>query len=365
MMLFDLKPKDTAAELFGREAELDRMVELLKAGNWVVVVGPRMVGKTSLIKALNSKLRDFQAIYVNLWGATGMQGLLAALVNALNSSKTLTQKVKDFSSRIEGLSVGPGGISVTSPKKPYTAVWDLFDLLGRQGGDRSKIVIELDEVQELSSVSGLFLKMLANIWNTHRNIEFVFSGSMFGLIKTLLSPKSSKSPMYGRPPAELVLSRFDSKQAKEFLRRGFKEYGVKLPPNEVLTEKIEDHLDGIPGWLTLYGNRIAVRHLSTEKALKITADEGKNVVKNELQHFLEGRDKRLYISALKSMASGGATWSTVKQFMEAVRKAPQSSPTVQNVLGNLQEGFLIEHSGEIYRIIDPMLKSLILSGVTL
>jgi ABC-type phosphate/phosphonate transport system ATPase subunit len=53
-MLFDLKPKDEPGELFGREAELDRMAELLKAGNWVVVLGPRMVGKTSLIKAANS-----------------------------------------------------------------------------------------------------------------------------------------------------------------------------------------------------------------------------------------------------------------------------------------------------------------------
>jgi AAA+ ATPase superfamily predicted ATPase len=363
-MLFDLKPKEVPRELFGRETELDRMVELLKAGNWVVVIGPRMVGKTSLIKAANSKLNGFQAIYVNLWGATGMQGLLAALVNALNSSGTLTQKVKDFASRIEGLSVGPGGISVTSPKRPYTAIWDLLDLLGRQG--RSKIVIELDEVQELSNVSGQFLKILANIWNTHRNIEFVFSGSMFGLIKTLLSPKSSKSPMYGRPPAELVLTRFDKRQAEEFLRKGFKEYKAKLYPREgELSDKIENHLDGIPGWLTLYGNSIAVRHQSPEKALKTTIDEGKNVVKNELQHFLEGREKTLYIAALKAMTGGGASWSTVKQFMEAARKTPLSSPTVQNVLRNLQDGFLIEHVEEAYRIIDPMLKTLILSGTTL
>ncbi len=112
----------------------------------------------------------------------------------------------------------------------------MLDLLGRKGG---KLVIELDEVQELSNVSGQFLKILANIWNTHRNIEFVFSGSMFGLIRTLLSPKSSKSPMYGRPPAEVVLTRFDKKRAEEFLKRGFKEYRVKVP-NEVLSQSIED-----------------------------------------------------------------------------------------------------------------------------
>ena len=358
-MLFDLKPKDAPRELFGREEELNRLVEMLRAGNWVVVIGPRMVGKTSLIKAANSKL-GFQTVYVNLWGARGIQGLLGSLVNAINSSSSLTGKFKDFAGRIEGLSIGPGGISVTSPKRPLTAVWDLLDLLGRQGG---KLVIELDEVQELSNVSGQFLKILANIWNTHRNIEFVFSGSMFGLIRTLLSPKSSKSPMYGRPPAEVVLTRFDKKRAEEFLKRGFKECRVKVP-NEVLSQSIEDHLDGMPGWLTLYGNCVAVRRQSLQKALKTTVDEGRNVVRNELQHFLEGRDKTLYVAALKATA-GGASWSTVKQFIEAARKTPVSGPTVQNVLSNLVDGFLVEHADETYRVIDPMLKNLILTGESL
>ena len=355
-MLFDLKPKDVPKELFGREAELNRLVEMLRAGNWVVVIGPRMVGKTSLIKAANSKL-NFQAVYVNLWGARGIQGLLGALVNAINSSKGLTGKFKDFASRIEGLSIGPGGISVTSPKRPLTAVWDLLDLLGRQG---SKLVIELDEVQELSDVSGQFLKILANIWNTHRNIEFVFSGSMFGLIRTILSPKSSKSPMYGRPPAELVLARFDKKQSEEFLKRGFKEYGMKMP-SEALSERVEDHIDGMPGWLTLYGNCIAVRRQSQEKALKTTIDEGRNVVRSELQHFLEGRDKIPYIAALKATANG-ASWSMAKQFIEAARGTSVSGPTVQNILSNLVDGFIVEHTGETYRVIDPMLRTLLLTG---
>ena len=87
-MLFDLKPKDAPRELFGREEELDRLVEMLRAGNWVVVIGPRMVGKTSLIKAANSKVRLSNSVCQPMGSKRGIQGLLGSLVNAINSSSS-------------------------------------------------------------------------------------------------------------------------------------------------------------------------------------------------------------------------------------------------------------------------------------
>ncbi|MGI0086109.1 MAG: hypothetical protein ACREBQ_13600, partial [Nitrososphaerales archaeon] len=117
----------------------------------------------------------------------------------------------------------------------------------------------------------------------------------------------------------------------------------------------------MPGWLTLYGNCVAVRRQSQEKALKTTIDEGRNVFRNELQHFLEGRDSKSYTAALKATANG-ASWSTAKQFIEAAQGTPVSGPTVQNILGNLVDGFLVEHAGETYRVIDPMLRTLLLTG---
>ncbi|MBS7637135.1 ATP-binding protein [Candidatus Bathyarchaeota archaeon] len=49
-MLFDLNPKTSSKELFGRERELEELIRLVRARRWVAVLGPRMVGKTSLVK---------------------------------------------------------------------------------------------------------------------------------------------------------------------------------------------------------------------------------------------------------------------------------------------------------------------------
>ena len=58
MPLFNLNPKESAKELFGRESELDELVHLIKVRRWVAVPGPRMVGKASLIKAANTRLEN-------------------------------------------------------------------------------------------------------------------------------------------------------------------------------------------------------------------------------------------------------------------------------------------------------------------
>lgn len=56
MPLFNLNPKEIPRELFSSEKELDELVHLVKARRWIAILGPRMVGKTSLTKAANVKL---------------------------------------------------------------------------------------------------------------------------------------------------------------------------------------------------------------------------------------------------------------------------------------------------------------------
>ena len=354
-MLFDLNPKKSPKELFGREEELGELLRLIKARRWVALLGPRMVGKTSLVKAANTKL-GHEAVYVNLWGVRSTQGLLNALVNGLNSSKSLSQRIRDGMQRIEGLSLGPGGVSVAAPKKPMKTMWDLLNVIGRLKGNH---VIELDEVQELAVISGQLNKMLGNIFNTSPNIVFVFTGSVFGLMKTLIEPGSS-SPLYGRPPAKFYLRPFDGKKSIDFLQKGFEEYHVRVAA-DATAKVVEERLDGIPGWLTLYGNNVAVRKLPPDKAMDETVAEGLKIVRDELNHFLKERARQAYLPALKA-ASTTARWSEVKGAMAARRGSPVNDGTVAKVLDGLKAAMLIDEREGVYRVNDPILRTLLLTG---
>lgn len=256
------------------------------------------------------------------------------------------------------MSFGLGGTSISISKKPMTTAWDLLAAIGKQAGN---CVIELDEVQELSDISGHLLKLLANIFNTYPNTVFVFTGSMFGLMKTLLEPGPS-SPLYGRSPARLYLQPFERERAAEFLKKGIREYHEAVK-EDLINEAVE-RLDGIPGWLTLYGNNITVRKLPHQEALKETISEGiKKIVEDELNHFLDGRDRTAYLAALKAAATS-AHWNEIRGAIEIRKGSPVNDATVYNILQNLKAAMLVEEKENVYRVNDPMLRTLLLTSIT-
>ena len=354
MSFFNLNPKETPKQLFGREKELEDLTRLVQSGRWVAVLGPRMVGKTSLLKAANSLLekKKIKVVYVNLWGAKGSGDFLRALATALNEDKSTIQKIKDIS--VEGVSFGSSGINVTVAKRPMATIWDLFHALGRQ---EEKYVIELDEVQELVNISGRFLRILANIFNTHSNVTFAFTGSIFGVMKTLLEPTST-SPLYGRSPAKLYLQPFEPENAKEFLRKGFQQCNTSIS-EEGINNAVE-RLDGIPGWLTLYGNKVCIQRLSDEKAFKETTLEAFRIVNEELEHFLLNRDRTAYIAALQA-AAAFSSWTTIKGAVSRAKNSVVNDAIIYRIVENLKVGMLIQEVKGGYRVGDPMLRSLLLT----
>jgi AAA+ ATPase superfamily predicted ATPase len=355
--LFNLNPKESPKELFGRDKELEELMHLIKAKRWVAVLGPRMVGKTSLLKVASTQLEKakMKVVYVNLWGTKGTNGLLRAFARGLNDEKSVLQKIKDVAQRIEGVSVGTSGISIAIAKRPMVTVWDLLEAIGNQAGD---CVIELDEVQELAAISGRLLKLLANIFNTHPSIVFIFTGSIFGLMRTLLEPGPS-SPLYGRSPAKLYLQPFEEEIATQFLKKGFEEHRLTIK-DETIIEAV-GRLDGIPGWLTLYGNNITVRKLPHQKALEETISEGTKIVKDELEHFLEGRDKQAYLAVLKAAAIS-ARWTEIKGAVEIAKASTVNDATIYRIIENLKAATLTQEKDGIYRINDPMLRTLLLTS---
>jgi len=88
-VLFDLHPKETRSELFGRDSELDFIRRQVTAGNWVVISGQRGIGKTSLLKVALRELEGdgFKVVYINLRGVNSLKGLLSMLVNELSRSR--------------------------------------------------------------------------------------------------------------------------------------------------------------------------------------------------------------------------------------------------------------------------------------
>lgn len=350
MPLFDLTPKDTPKDLFGRETEFAQLTRLISSGRWVAVLGPRMVGKTSLVKAACRSV-DRPAVYVNLWGARGTLGFMNAFVHGINHSPSLLPRIRGALRRIEGVTLGPGGVAVSAPKRPLRTVWDLLEVIGSTG---KRSVIALDEVQEVSASSRTILEVLANVFNTHPGVVFVFTGSRFGLLRSLLDPRG-ESPLIGRAPALVRLEPFDPSTSVRFLEAGFKEYRRTLPRSQ-LGAAVDRSLDGIPGWLALFGNHVAVGRMDPTAAEERTRAEGAKVAASELEHFLEGREAALHVAALRVLLTP-TSWTELRARLSEVRGARVNDNTVRNLLLALKDAELIVQRADQYSVRDPMMRA--------
>ncbi|MEM4230244.1 MAG: ATP-binding protein [Thermoproteota archaeon] len=317
-MLFDLRPKERRGELFDREEEYKELKRLVDSGLWVAVVGKRMTGKTSLLKTFAN---ENNGLYVNLLGARSIEDLVRKLAAE------------------SGFKLDEVGLDLRFVQVKWSRV--LEDVFSRVK-DR---VIALDEVQEVSS--HYFLKVLKSVWDKYRGVKIVFSGSYVGILRRLLEP-SPASPLYGRKPVKLVLKPFSREQSEKFLENGFREN----PKVRVRSEEIEeavDRLNGYVGWLTYYGNFRCVRRLPHEEALRETVSEGSKIILEELENFLKGRRRELYVKTLRTV-SNGARWSEVKKTLNA------NSKVVKIVLDTLCSAMIVEEKEGYYWVEDPIIK---------
>jgi len=356
-MLFDIHPKETIDSLYGRDDDLNHLINHIENRRWIAILGTRMVGKTSLMKAGKSKIeqKKVPVLYINLWGVSSIKGLLGGIVHAINDSLNLVKKFKRCFNQINGIQVGPLGITIEKRKEPLSLTSEILSVLGN---NIDELVIMLDEVQELQYVTAHLVKLLANIFATLPNITFCFTGSYFGLVKSLLEPRFD-SPLYGRSPARISVRSFSRDVSKNFLHAGFSENKMRISEKDC--NEVVDKFNGIPGWLTLYGNAVVISRLSHEDALKNVEKESFKIQRSVIKHYLEGRNSKLHVTILKAVAAQ-STWADLKGSVKAVTGKTINDATLKNIIDALTSSFLIEKTNSMYHTIDPVLRRFLLRG---
>ena len=348
-MIFDLHPKEKIEELIGREKEVEFTISQLLSGNWVLIAGQREIGKTSLMKVVLNEMKgryNVRGIYLNLRGVQSLNSLLSLLISEVNREKINFRIKLSFNFVFTS-----AGIELKKGSKVVNSLLELLNSL-------DETVIAFDEVQELSNVSKQFLDVLGNVYATNRNVHIMFSGSYVGLVQTLLNPPSS-SPLHGRPPVEIRLKPFDRETSVYFLKRGMEEAKVSFDKYEETINK----LDGIVGWLTLFGNFYATRKMGYEEALRQTIEEGKKIMIDEFNHFLsDKRNRKLYLMIMEALKFANK-WKEIKTGVEIKLGEKIEDKSLSMALKNLLNYNFVTKANEEYRISDPMLKEINFSSL--
>lgn len=363
-MLFDVRPKSTRKELYGRDLELDRLIKTLSSGPpLVILLGIRRIGKTSLLKTALHQIQ-IPSIYVDMrrleeegYSKVVLYRILSEQMNKLSSVHT---KITDALKHVKGVQIVGNAIELDWSAKG-TLLSSVFDSLDQMMEKRkTSLVVAVDEAQLLKNMVGGkgkidFRSLIAYAYDNLPNIKFLLTGSEIGLLMDFIGVENPKSALYGRGREEIILERFSREKSFDFLEKGFAEIKVKMNSDDL--RKAVEALDGIVGWLTLYGSlatssskdRTQRNHL-LEKVL----ENAKEAIKAELDPILAR--SRYYRLVLISLSREKAHWIKVKRDLSSWIGRPISDAQVTNALRTLCQLSILENVNGEYSICDPIIK---------
>lgn len=358
-MLFDPEPKTSRSDFFDREVELEKLGNYLRQERLVVIYGVRRVGKTSLMRvALNEAGIPFAYIDVRgIYDSSGNvseQLFLKGLISAMRSNMPLYDRlkfdVKSALKRIDGIRIRGLDIELSLGAKVDTRDV-LRDLDAWCLSNGTRFVLGLDEAQYLR-YSKYYPMLIGWIYDNLKGLVIVLAGSEVGLLKDFLESKKSGRPLGGRLKFEIMVDRFSREQSLEFLRRGLDEAGVKYGTHEI--EEAVNALDGIAGWLTIYGRyRRAGRDHG--ESLESTLKEAQAIVADELNRLIYPSKAR-YMLILRSIAKGMRSWTEIKDYLE-LKDGPITDSQFNRLLDRLVKFGFVEKTGadRKYSLVDPIL----------
>ncbi|WP_157868095.1 AAA family ATPase [Pyrococcus abyssi] len=347
-LFFDQRPRTLPEQLFGREEEVEKLFRALEAGSWVAVLGPRMVGKTSLALAGANefaKENGYNVVLVDLRDTETFREATEKILGRL--PRSILDSISEYLSSISEVSAKGAGAGLTVKlKKSAPARRALSDALFKV----QDTILILDEVQGIQQGVPHFLKALGAVFNENHSLQIIFTGSYSGVVRRLFEATYSDES-YGRPPISIMLTPWRESVAEDFLRTGFEKLGV--PYEEWEIRDTIRNLGTLPGWLNLYGVRRYVER-NHEKALKTAIREAVKEAKSELENILEGRSPKA--RKVVRLLAFGASWGDLI-------KTGISEDALSRLLGILMDELFILNKDDmgIYYFADPVYRKAAMS----
>lgn len=359
-MYFDPLPKRNRDDLFDREDELAQFSNALTYSSLIVILGLRRTGKTSFMNVALSEsgypyiILDMRGLSYNPSHAELVRKIESAF-NRINRKwfSTIGSAIK----RVKGVCILGNSVSLDWSREGVDFA-DLFDELNSWAEAYDKrFLVAFDEIQLIRGEKNI-PRLFAHIFDYCQNVCLVVTGSEMGLLFDFLGFEDPESPLYGRHYTEIKMRNFEHDESMEFLKMGFKQVGIS-PQRDVMEYAIEN-LDGIVGWLTLFGARCRDIHEMSKEAVDDVVLEGGKLARVEASKIVQYSAR--YAVVLNHLArTKKATWSQIKSILEARENRRLPSSTVSDILNKLVKTGLVEKDGG-YSIPDRLLERGILEN---
>jgi hypothetical protein len=206
-----------------REDEIARITSFIKGENHLIMISPRRFGKTSLIKkVINDAGRRY--IYLDMQLIISTEDFASQLlkrVYRIFPVQKLKRFIKSFRlipSVIMNPVTGETEISFKPGSADLTPLEDVLNMLEKLGTVDKKLVVVLDEFQDIFRINQGLDRMLRSVMQNQKNITYIFMGSSESMIRNIFERKDSPFYRFG---SLMTLPKIASEKFALFLEERF------------------------------------------------------------------------------------------------------------------------------------------------
>lgn len=337
-MYFDTEPKSSKDDFFNYEHEYEELKKALgRKDRTIFIIGVRRVGKTSLMNLMYNESKSLKIWIDGRIVSEPKKEIFAAIYEAAKLGKS-----KIFG-KIESLNVSAFGIGFDI-KVGSESTAEIEKKIRGAG----HICVFIDEAQRMKRDD--LAATLSYFYDRFSEVSFIISGSEVGLVEEVIGEDDAEHPLYGRSIIKITMDRLDKNRAMEFLKRGFTQLKTEIKSEEI--EEAIAELDGLIGWLTLYGYEKGV--MKNKNALKKTTEVAARIAASELLRFFKNRkNQRLYVSILRNAT--GIAWNELKARVSKEFGEQVNPNLFAFAVRNLMDYSFIEKKNEKYYLSDPLI----------
>lgn len=364
-MYFSLEPKSRMKDLYDRKKELRNLENAIESGKIVLLTGIRRIGKTSLLNVFLNERKKSGTHYIfadcrtflrrgNFFDKKAFNEHIVSRIQDTFGTPAFKKALKSVSN------IKTPWLEIEFKKKndtqlPLVRILEDVNLFLKKS--KKTMILAVDEAQNLrldGSGGFEFLNLLAYAYDHLPNVKFILTGSEVGVLHDFLKLTDADSPLFGRHTSEIMVQRFSREDSINFLIEGLTQVGIK--PDKSRIEKAVDILDGLVGYLVIFGYTVSQTG-DYDGAISETLESAEQLVRKEMEGLFEKSGN--YRVVLEAVAHKMNTFSRIKQYF-LMYSLSINDRTLTNLLKALVKySYLeerIEGKSKRYVIPDPIVE---------
>lgn len=330
----------TSGENFtDRKNETKRLLLNFQQGINTILISPRRIGKTSLVRKVCELAQsdDLKIVYLDIFSCRSDREFYDAFATAIlrqtsskleewidNAKRFLSRITPKFSIGTDPMTDFSVSLELNTKSEDVTDILQLPEKIALEKG--IKIVVCIDEFQQISefSDSKIFQKRLRTVWQLQENVSYCLFGSKKHLMNELFERRSL--PFYKFGDA-LYLQKIDTEDWVKYICERFEVTNKSISPSlaEKIAKRVDNHSSYVQqlAWLVwVHTDKIATEE-NFEEAWQDLLDQNTPLFEKQTEN-LTGYQ----LNFLRAIIDGVSKEFTTRNVLEKYNLGTSSSVAV-------------------------------------